>query len=348
MPLDPIPYTLNPTLYDNWDELVRKSPGSSFFHTSAWIRVLSESYHYTPVCFVSDDKENPSIIIPLMDVKSILTGRRGVSLPFTDYCEPAISGGIKFKDMLDRIVQYGKRVNWEYIELRGGEKYLNEASPSARFLGYKLDISRGENENYSALKDTFKRNIRKAHTNGVSVEFFDTEKAVKEFYRLNCITRKRHGLPPQPYRFFRKIHKHIISENQGIVALAAHNNRLIAGAVFFHFRDEALYKYGASDMEYQSLRPNNLLMWEAVGWHRERGFKRLSLGRTEIENEGLRQFKLALGAEEYPIFYYRYDLKSGSFVKEPEKVSRFQTKVMSKLPVFILKFIGKVYYRHAG
>jgi len=353
-PLDPIPLTLapkplplDPITYNNWDELVRTFPGYSFFHSVAWSKVLSESYNYTPACFVSN-VENNLALIPMMDVKSAITGRRGVSLPFTDYCEPIITGSIKFQDILDRIIQYGKRVNWKFIEFRGGEKFFPGVLSSSRFLGHHLDISREENEIYSAIKDTFKRNIKKAYANGVSVQFLDTKEAVKEFYRLNCITRKRHGLPPQPYRFFRKVYEHIISKDQGVVALASHAGKFIAGAIFFHFGEKALYKYGASDMEYQNLRPNNLVMWEAVRWYRERGFKSLSLGRTEIENHGLRQFKLALGAEEYPIVYYRYDLKSGSFVKEPEKVSAFQTNILNKLPVFMLKIIGNVYYRHAG
>jgi hypothetical protein len=346
-PLDPISQPLNPIFYDNWDELVRTLPGCSFFHTVAWSKVLSESYNYTPTFFVSDKDNNPAVI-PMMDVKSAVTGRRGVSLPFTDYCEPIIAVSIKFQDVLDQIIQYGKRVNWKFIEFRGGEKFLPEALSSSRFLGHRLDISREDNEIYGAFKDTFKRNIKKARANGVIVQFLDTEEAVREFYRLNCITRKRHGLPPQPYRFFRKVHEHIISKGLGIVALASHGNRFIAGAVFFHFGEKTLYKYGASDIKYQNLRPNNLVMWEAVRWHRENGFKSLSLGRTEIENQGLRQFKLALGAEEYPVKYYRYDLKSGSFVTEPEKVSAFQIKILSKLPVFILKVIGNIYYRHAG
>jgi hypothetical protein len=286
--------------------------------------------------------------MPFMDVKSILTGRRGVSLPFTDYCEPLISGDINFKDVLDRIVQYGKRVNWEYIEMRGGERHLPGEPASSRFIGHHLDISREESEIYRALKNTFKRNVKKADTSGVGVRFLNRREAVDEFYRLNCITRKRHGLPPQPHLFFRKIYEHIISKDLGIIALAYHDNKIVAGALFVHFGDKAVYKYGASDFGYQSLRPNNLVMWEAVKWHRERGYKSLSLGRTEIENEGLRQFKLGLGADEYPILYYRYDLKSGSFVKEPEKVSPFQIKVMSRLPVFVLKLIGRAYYRHAG
>ncbi len=294
MPLAPKPYTLNPRpyplspkpyIFPNWDELVRTFPDCSFFHSVAWSKVLSESYRYTPAFFVSN-KENNQAVIPIMDVKSALTGRRGVSLPFTDYCEPLVAGDIKFQDILDQIIQYGKRVNWEFIEFRGGEQFLPGALSSSRFFGHRLDISRENDKIFSAFKDAFKRNIKKAYANGVSVQFFDTKEAVKEFYRLNCITRKRHGLPPQPYLFFRKVYEHIISKDQGVVALASHNKSFIAGAVFFHFGGKALYKYGASDMKYQNLRPNNLVMWEAVRWYRERGSRAFVLAGQKLKIMG--------------------------------------------------------------
>ncbi|MGB5157678.1 lipid II:glycine glycyltransferase FemX [Desulfobacterium sp. N47] len=339
---------LNPEIYEKWDDEIDMLQNCSFFHSIAWSKVLSDSYDYRPCYFVSYDKKKLSSVVPIMDIKSFLTGRRGVSLPFTDYCDPLISEGINSQEIFERIVQYAKNHNWKFIEFRGGGKYFPEAIPSSDYLGHRINLSCKEPDIYKQLKNTFKRNIKKAVTSGISINFFTTLKAVKEFYRLNCITRKRHGLPPQPYRFFKKIYKHIVSEKLGVVVLASYNKICIAGAVFFHFGNKAVYKYGASDIKYQSLRANNLVMWEAIKWYIKKEFKSLSLGRTEPENHGLRQFKLGMGAEEYFIKYYRYDLKSGSFVREPEKVSPFQTKIFSKLPVVVLKFIGTFYYRHAG
>ena len=50
----------------------------------------------------------------------------------------------------------------------------------------------------------------------------------------------------------------MISIENGFVALASYSNRVVAGAVFFHFGSKAIYKYGASDRNYQHLRANNL------------------------------------------------------------------------------------------
>jgi len=38
-----------------------------------------------------------------------------------------------------------------------------------------------------------------------------------EYYRLHCLTRKRHGLPPQPTGFFQKIQEHIIAKIETVV-----------------------------------------------------------------------------------------------------------------------------------
>jgi len=53
---------------------------STVFHTAAWARVLHESYGYDPTFITVIDGRDLMALIPLMDVNSILTGRRGVSL----------------------------------------------------------------------------------------------------------------------------------------------------------------------------------------------------------------------------------------------------------------------------
>ena len=48
-------------------------------------------------------------MIPLMEVSSFLTGKRAVSLPFTDYCEPLAPHHEVLKVMFDAIILEGKK-----------------------------------------------------------------------------------------------------------------------------------------------------------------------------------------------------------------------------------------------
>jgi lipid II:glycine glycyltransferase (peptidoglycan interpeptide bridge formation enzyme) len=162
------------------------------------------------------------------------------------------------------------------------------------------------------------------------------------------MTRKQHGLPPQPFNFFKKIHEHVISKDLGFVILASINQEIISGAVYFHFGEKAVYKYGASDKNYQHLRANNLIMSEAIKWYSQNGFKHFCFGRTEPENSGLIQFKSGWGTTEQRINYYYYNFKEEAFIPGRSKTTGFHNRVFKNMPVPILNKVGALLYRHFG
>lgn len=338
---------LNPLELDDWDELLLTNENYSFFHTSAWATVLHESYQYKPLYFTSIENGELLVLVPLMEIRSPLTGRRGVSLPFTDYCQPILPDAINGQGIIDGVIDYAKRSRWKYIEWRGGESYFQNMTPSTSYYGHTLDIAGNKDELLNSFRDSTKRNIRKADREGVRVRILGSVESIKAFYRLNCITRKHHGLPPQPFFFFKKVFEHIISRDLGIIALASHSEKVIAGAVYYHFGGKAIYKYGASDRSYQYLRPNNLVMWEAIKWYAANGFKSLCFGRTEQKNAGLLQFKRGWGAREKVIRYYKFDFKKESFVRDHPPYQTY-SNLFQKTPVPLLKLAGSVIYRHFG
>jgi hypothetical protein len=339
---------INPLDYPGWDEIVLSNPKCSFFHSTQWSRVLHESYDYKPLYFSSIDNNDFSTLIPFMEVKSFLTGKRGVSLPFTDYCDPITTDDESLQSSVDMIIEYGRKAGWKSIEMRPGNNFPKEFSPSSFYYGHTLDITQGEKTIFSNFRESTKRNIKKAVKEGVQTSICTSLKSLKEFYRLNCLTRREHGLPPQPWSFFKKIYDHIIFGNFGFVILASFHNKTIAGAVYFHLGDRAIYKYGASDKKYQRIRANNLVMWEALKWYTENGYKSLCFGRTEPENKGLMQFKNGWGAKKHLIHYYKYDLIKKSFVRDSSKISGIHNSIFKNTPLPLLKLTGSLLYRHMG
>ncbi len=339
---------IDPIHHPSWDEILLRTPGASFFHTSAWARVLSESYGYTPMHFTVMEEDQLRALVPVMEVDSFLTGKRGVSLPFTDSCEPILDGDISFQELFTQIIEYGQARRWKYVELRGASRYLDGTPFSISFYGHRLALSAGLKTIFSNLRDSTRRNVRKAEKEKVEVRIEKTGDALDEFCRLNRMTRREHGLPPQPYHFFEKVHRHIISNKKGFIALAYLQGRAIAGNVYFHFGDQAIYKYGASDKAYHQLRANNLVMWEAIRWFADKGFKSFCFGRTELENEGLRQFKTGWGAEETQVHYFKYDLRQNAFVPGKEKGEPPYGNLFRATPAPILNAIGSLLYRHMG
>ncbi len=339
---------INPISYRKWNDLILEGHRGAFFNSANWARVLAESYGYEPIYFSIVERGRLSAMIPVMGIRSILTGRRGVSLPFTDYCEPIFLDDGYRKLSMEFVKEYGKRRGWRYIEFRGNDYIADDMTCFNSYVGHTLDLCADEDELLSGMRSCMRKNIGKALRMGAKAEISTSLESLGEFYRLHCVTRKRHGLPPQPFHFFGKIHEHMIEKGLGMVILASYGDRYVAGGVFFQFGESAIHKYTALDMRFQEMRPVNLIIWEAIRHYAKSGYKTLCMGRTDQDATGLRWFKTAWGAKEHVIRYFRYDPKSGSYAGPSSPMSKRLCVVFNGMPLPLLKVAGKLLYRHVG
>lgn len=304
------------------------------------------AYGFTPHYVLSTDRSDPPHALPIFEIRSILTGRRGVSLPFSDYCDPLVPDHRALLYMLEWVYSYGKKNGWAYVELRTRKELPEGLTPSETFFLHDLVLQPGPEKMLKTFRDSTARNIRKAQKEGVEVRVDASIGGMKEFYRLNCMTRKEHGLPPQPYRFFELLHEHLISKDCGFLVLAGKPGTVMEGNLFLHFGDRVYYKFGASDRTFQDLRASNLAMWEGIQRAAKSGFRTLCFGKTETFHDGLRQFKNGWGTRETRIQYVKYDLGKGEYVINPSRVNGFHNGFFRAMPTPVSRAIGSVLYRH--
>ncbi|HEY5705684.1 MAG TPA: GNAT family N-acetyltransferase [Terrimicrobiaceae bacterium] len=336
---------VDPTADADWDRLVASHPDFTFFHSAAWTRVLRKTYGHKSVSLNLSQLGETKALVPLLEVASPLTGRRGIGLPFTDFCDPLFFGEYDPR-IVESLRALARQRGWKYFEIRGDKTSALSARPSLAFYGHALDLRSGTKALFEGFSSSVRRAIRKAESHGLDVQLSESEEAMREFYRLHVQTRRRHGLPPQPMAFFRNIHSEIIKRGSGFVVLAHRGPTPVAAAVFFQMGRKAIYKFGASDEKHQELRGNNLVMWHAIRSLAERGFESLHFGRTSRENEGLRRFKLAWGAVEEPIEYFRFDTRANDWIVTRDNVSGFHNSLFSRLPLALNRLIGAVLYPH--
>jgi hypothetical protein len=339
---------IDPTEYAPYDELLLSSARPHFFLSSIWADVFKSAYHYQPYYWMSAQNREMRFLMPLMEVNSFLTGRRAISLPFTDYCEPICENETQFHAVLAEIHAFAETRRWQTIEFRGGDAFLAKYPAARTYFTHQLRLSSEPDKLYARFQDATKRNIRKAEREGVQVESTTSLESLRAFYKLNCLTRKKHGLPPQPFSFFRTIYDKIILPGKGRIYLAQAKKQIIAGAIYFDFGDQIIYKYGASDERYQSLRANNLIMWKAMEYGCRQGYKHFDFGKTEPGNEGLRRYKMSWGAEEQTIHYHKYHIAKQRFIVEMTKEQHWTTRIFAGMPTALLKVIGRVLYAHAA
>ncbi|MGA1237315.1 MAG: lipid II:glycine glycyltransferase FemX [Limisphaerales bacterium] len=347
----------SPLGVSDWDTRLENFAGANVFHTAAWSRVIQQAYGFEPVFLRESVGEGQETILPLAEVRSWLRGSRGVCLPFADFCAPLSrdygkEASVLSTDLWEAVVDRGRERGWKYVEIRGepGSILPDEAPvPSLHVLEHRIDLTLPPEQLQANLHPGMRRNIRKAESSGLQVEISTQREAVREYYELHCLTRRnKHGLPPQPLRLFEAIATELIERKAGFVVLVrdAKSQEPLAGAVFLRWKDQAIYKYGASDDRHLARRPNNLVLWKGILQCKALGCSQLSLGRTDLGHEGLRRFKTGLGAAEQQVKFYRYDLKAERWGTERSLHEGWHNGLFRRLPLWANRLAGEILYPH--
>jgi lipid II:glycine glycyltransferase (peptidoglycan interpeptide bridge formation enzyme) len=130
--------------------------------------------------------------------------------------------------------------------------------------------------------------------------------------------------------------------------LVSHQGRNIAGAIFFTFGSQAMYKFGASDIKYHHLHPNYVLFWYVIQWLCNNNYKELCFGKTAQNQKGLIQFKDGWDTRKSRINYYRYNLKTMFFVQGANRQVEDGYTICKKMPIPLLQLAGSILYKHMG
>ena len=345
---------LDPLRDEGWDGFVQQHTLGTVFHTSAWLAVLQEAYGYSPTAYVLLDgagRIEAGLVVCL--VRSRLTVTRLVSLPFCDQAPP----------LTDTPEQLGRLTRAAIDEVRGGAASRLEIrggafgstaetlglQPHVAYYNYTIPLRQGIAQLEESLHPSTKRAIRKARREGVTVRLGESWDDVAKFYELNVWTRKKHGVIPQPRRFFEALYRNLLSQGKGFLLLAETAGRVVAGDLILASNATAFYKFNASDERYLHLRPNNLLLWTAVELCHDQGYEFFDLGRCSIESDGLRRFKQQWGSREAELADYHYPSPSGvNTVGEQGAKYRLMQMLVRSAPQRMLEAAGGLLYRHLG
>jgi lipid II:glycine glycyltransferase (peptidoglycan interpeptide bridge formation enzyme) len=236
---------------------------------------------------------------------------------------------------------------WKYCEIRGGDLFDESAEPLMTFYGHRLQLLSDPDAIFERLGNGTKGAVRQAIKSGGVAEISRDEAAVKEFYSLQVQTRRKHGVPPQPFAFFANVHKKMIAKGLGFTVLARDEGRIVAGAIFLHNEKRAIYKFAASNADVAKTRGNNLVLWEAIQHLIRKGCEELDFGRTSPDQEGLRRFKLSWGAEEEMIRYNQFDVTGDRWATAIRRDRQgIQNRIFRTLPLAVNRLAGAMLYPH--
>jgi hypothetical protein len=340
---------INPLQDRRWEQLLGMHPGATVFHTPAWLEALRRTYRYEPVAFTTSPFSAPlTNAIVFCRVQSWLTGHRLVSLPFADHCQPLLHSGNNRDELAGFLPKIAEQEHCDYFELR---PLLPDATvscglaQSATFVHHVLDLRPDLPTLFNRFhKSCFQRKIKRAEREGLTYMAGRSNLILQQFYTLLVLTRRRHGMPPQPFAWFRNLHECFGEAFKIGVALL--NDRPIASILTLKYKDAVVYKYGGSDAGSHSLGTMPYLFWQIIQEAKAEGAKELDLGRSDLDGVGLIAFKDHMGATRRSLQYYRHPAQFAT----PGVLSGLMrhSKISAHLPSVLFKAVGNLVYRHLG
>ncbi len=311
---------VDPIIDQRWQALIERHRDAGIFHTSGWLEALRRTYGYEPVAYAIERGQELVNGIPFCRIRSWFTGRRLVSLPFSDHCQPLVESYLELKELLSAVQEDAAEQRCKYFEIR--PLILEEPQVPAEAkvtknsgaLIHRLDLRPSQEDIFRGFHKQVVRKIARSERERVSYEEGRSEELLSKFYRLLLLTRRRHQLPPQPSLSFK-----------GVVT----------------------YKYGCSDASFNPLGGTTLLFWRTIQDAKAEGASDFDLGRSDYETPGLIAFKDHWGAARFPLTYHRCPAT-------PERLSArrplgtIAKSLIAKAPDPVLAALGDLLYRHVG
>jgi CelD/BcsL family acetyltransferase involved in cellulose biosynthesis len=328
-----------------WLAFVQAQPHSLVFHHPAWLECLQSSYgHRLRVLALTDAAGTITAGLPLATVQSVITGRRLVALPYSDHCRPLTRDPAALEPFAEALGDWWRTHGQPPLEVRGELPGGFATQPAA--VIHELALDRPPAALLAGCSKMHQRNVRKAQQAGLVVDQVTSAAGLRHFYRLHTLTRRRLGVPTQPWRFFEAIRRHVLAPGLGFVLVAYHGGRPCAGAIFLAWKDTLVYKYGASDPAYWAYRPNHLIFWTAIQWAAARGFRRLDFGRSDFDGQGLRAFKAQWGATERPLLYAHLGSEALARTQTRGRLGSALRRAIQCSPPALGRLVGELLYGH--
>lgn len=347
--------SIDPLTDPRWRIFVEGHPEASIFHQPSWLEALRKTYRLRPLVFTTARPGEPLrdglVFCP---VRSWITGKRLVTLPFSDHCNLLADSEESHKYLSAQIAQ-SVAGEFEYAEVRSTVPSKmappDKWQPGHRFLRHSLSLSSLSEEIFRGFhKNCIQRKIRRAEREGVRYVNGRSASLLRHFYDLQLRTRRRHRVPPQPFRWFQNL---VSSMGPRLtIHVAFKDERAAAAILTLTHRNTLTYKYGCSDERLNNLGGMPFLFWQAIQEAKDNGLEVLDLGRTEISNDGLIAFKERLGASPSPLTYWTYTAgvkrssRRDGVIDLADRVLPRLPESLFRLPRSLLALGGSMIYPH--
>jgi len=333
-----------------WDAFVRATPAATFFHLSAWARVIREAFGHPTLYAYAEQDGAVTGVLPLARMRTRLFGDSLASTPFCVY-GGAVAATEEARAALEaHAVALQARMGVPVLEYRR----LDAADPGwvgrpPLYYTFRKPIvltADDEKDMQRNIPRKQRAEVRAAiGKHGLtSVSDSDTDR----LHRLYAESVRNLGSPVFPRRYFRLLAQAFPGEHD--VTTVLHGGRPVAAVLNFHFRDQVLPYYGGGTAEARAVSANDFMYWEVMRRAgRERGATLFDFGRSKA-GTGAFRYKRNWGFEEQPL-HYCYRLSPGARIPDNNPNNpkyRLFIAAWKRLPLPVANLLGPMLVRGLG
>ena len=331
-----------------WDDYVTEHSEGSFFHLSAWQKVISETFNHA--ChFVFAEREGKIVgVLPLVEVKSGLFGHALVSTPFCVY-GGAITDSEEIKRKLEHhACELAEQLEVDYLELRYRKAQQNNFLLKQAHSTFGCEIAENDDAILANVKKKQRAVIRHAIKNELRSETDTSNKTIDKFYTLLSTSYRNLGTPIFTKQYFSALVKYF--GEQVDITLVKDANQVPSVAVMnFYYNDQVLPYYGGGNAEARALKSADFMYYQVLCNARGKGYKWYDFGRSKNES-GPFKYKKNWGMAPEPLHYYYHLVKAKELPNLSPNNPKYQLfiKIWQKLPLPVSQWIGPYLSKFLG
>ena len=305
-----------------WDEFITSHKDANFLQSWAWGEFHLSRGKTVVRRAVIDDQAN---IIGAY-VGEVETAKRGTYIaiaggPIFDWRNQALREAI-FADIREE----GMKNHCVFVRVRPQITETPENRAMFKQLGLKpapmylsveyagvLDLRKSEEEILAGATQRLRRALRKAAKNNITIETSTNPQDLKEFYRIELETAKRHSFVSFSEDFLEKQFAAFAKYDAVKLYTAKLDGQILAQNFMIFYGNEAAYHYGVSTELGTKYSSAPLLHMQAMRDARARGIERYNFwGITAVDDVkhrfyGVSQFKRGFGVDEL-IYLHAHDM----------------------------------------
>lgn len=332
---------------EEWNRFLSNNPDSTIYHTPEWKEFLEKTFDYEPRYFFAKNENDELIgIAPFFHVNSRITGNRLVSLPFSHICSPLGSLDVN-NELLKCALSANEKLKSSTIEVRSLERFPG-FSVNDNYSTFILKMTPRVDEVWNSLdRGSVRWAVKKSKNYGVTVEITNDIESIKDFFELNCITKRDIGVPGHPWKFV----KNLFSCVKPYVSLysAKLQGEIIAGGIMERFNGKVIYGYGAANPDHLKLYPYNAFIWKSIEDSCVNGYSTYDFGRTSLDNVGLIQFKKRWNTDEIKLYYNNQPEPRQTRATDRDSLTyKLGNGIIRRMPIAAYKLFSKASFSHFG